>query len=96
MVISGVPHRLRPHLWLRSTNAAALCAECPLRYDELVACAFYELEGTRQYTEVNATRRAIVEHNRSCHELLQIERDLCRTFPFHIYYDHIDKEGVAR
>lgn len=59
MVLSGIPHRLRPHIWLRSTNAAALCADCPLRYDELVACAAFELEGARQQIEVSGNSRLV-------------------------------------
>lgn len=52
LLLSGVPHWLRSHVWVRATSAAALRAEASLRYDQLVGCAFAQLEGSVQMSEV--------------------------------------------
>ncbi|EDQ86059.1 uncharacterized protein MONBRDRAFT_28750 [Monosiga brevicollis MX1] len=75
-LLGGCPHDLRRQVWLRATRAPLLRQECPLRYDELVACGGFELETTES--------------------LVQMRKDLLRTFPDNILFQSLESEAVAR
>eukprot|EP00730_Choanoeca_flexa_P002036 TRINITY_DN10884_c0_g3_i2.p1 TRINITY_DN10884_c0_g3~~TRINITY_DN10884_c0_g3_i2.p1 ORF type:complete len:814 (+),score=156.74 TRINITY_DN10884_c0_g3_i2:65-2443(+) len=51
-LVNGVPHNIRPQLWLRCTKAAELREECPLRYDQLVACGSFQVEGDKALKQI--------------------------------------------
>ena len=108
MVQEGIPHSLRPYIWMRLAGAMTKRANSEVSYRQIVRCDKqpsynYSIEDNTECNLFYASKNTldVICHFRaSSNDHLmtsrQIEKDLLRTLPTNICYSAAKSTGVPR
>lgn len=100
MVRKGIPHSLRPQLWMRFSGKLIqiknfnIWIKIILKY----ICIFIWLGAYMKKQSHNVTYKEIVRssNNDTLVSSKQIEKDLLRTMPSHVCFNNLQSTGIPR